>query len=144
MTAEVGLFQRFDNSYQDHGDVFLQAVEDLLSDWSSCDFEALGILRFTELWRQQGMAVDIDTWEDYEDNKLMEVFNGLFHRNKKRVNALIKRQRILIEEEELTDENDKEFREIWPRIDRVVKVCAKAIDRICERTLKESIIHFDF
>lgn len=131
--------------YMDHDDIFLQSVEDLLwGEWSACDFEALGILRLTDIWRERDMYVDIDTWEDYENNKLIETFQKLYNRNRERVNWLIRRQRVLIEDEELTEENDREFRAIWPKIDKVVKICAKTVDRICERTLKASTISLDF
>lgn len=100
-------------AYHDHDDIFLQSVEDLLwEEKSSCDFEALGILRLIDLWREKNMDVDIDTWEDWEDHELMKVFQRLYYKNRKKINDLIKRQRILIEEEEFTEENDKEFRDM--------------------------------
>lgn len=124
-------------AFENNSDPFKQWVEDFLSwEWSQCDFEAHCLQRLHESWKEIGLTINIILGEE-EDHILAETFGKLFLNNKKRVDSLIKRHSKLITQEALNEENDKEFRSIWPKLDWIIKVCCKTIDRICKRTLKE-------
>lgn len=126
------------DTYKDHNDPFIQWVQDFLSwEWSQCDFEAHCLQHYIELWKKRGINIQINS-SDEEEHPMVVLFGEIYTRNKKRVDLLINRHTELIHVEEYSEENDVEFRDIWTKIDKVVIICCKTINKICSDILQKS------
>lgn len=127
--------------FEDFKDPFFQSIEDCLSgEEVLSDFESLCYLRLQDISNTEGMPIAFvyPEEEDDDNHELTRVFSKLHLKNRYKVIKLIERHGELILDEILNDVNDREFRDIWPKIDLVIKICWKTIDRICNRVIENS------